>query len=86
MFSLKKRRLQGILTVAFHYKKGGKRLIREHSDMTRSGSFKLSRGRVRLDMRKKFFTLRVMRHWHRLPREMVVPRPRRHPRSGWMGL
>jgi len=56
VFSLKKRRLQGILTVAFHYKKGGKRLIREHSDMTRSGSFKLSRGRVRLDMRKKFFT------------------------------
>lgn len=51
MFSLKKRRLQGILTVAFHYKKGGKRLIREHSDMTRSGSFKLSRGRVRLDIR-----------------------------------
>jgi len=24
-------------------------------------------------------------HWHRLPREVVVPHPCRQPRSGWMG-
>ena len=27
----------------------------------------------------------VMSHWHRLPRDVVVPHPQRHPRSGWMG-
>ena len=37
------------------------------------------------DIRKKLLTLRVVRHWHRLPREVVVPHPCRHPRSGWMG-
>ena len=63
--------------MAFQYLKGaykqeGERLfMRVDSDRTRGNGFKLKQGSFRLDIRRKFFTQRLVTHWNRLPKEAV---------------
>ena len=80
MFSLEKRRLWGDLIAAFQYlKRGYKQEVSQHftrtfykdSDRTRGNGFKLKEGRLRFDVRGKFFITESDEVLNRLPREVV---------------
>jgi len=61
----------------YQYLKGAYRKAREGlfitacSDRMMGNGFKVEKGRFRLDIRKKFFSVRVVRYQNRLPSELV---------------
>jgi len=67
----------GEKAAAFQYLKGAYRkdgdrhFNRACCDRSRGSGFKLKEGRFRLGVRKKYFTMSVVNHWARLPREVV---------------
>jgi len=77
LLSLEKRRLRGDLSMAFLYLKRAYGKDEDYlfskacCDRTRHDGFKQREGRFRLDIRKKFFTVKVLKHCNGLLREVV---------------
>lgn len=79
LFGLKKRRLTLIVLFSClkgnHHEAGVGFFCHVSSGRMRGNYFKLYQGRYRLDIRNFIFTAEVVRHWNKLPREVVEVPP-----------
>ena len=91
LFSMEKRSC-GVTSVqpagpkGSHKQEGSQLLERADNSRTRGNGLKLREGRLRLDLRGKFFSMRVVRCWNSCPQRLWIPvHPWRCSRPGWMG-
>lgn len=90
-FTLEKTRLRGDLTAIYKCLKGSSRgagtlLPLATSDRTQANGMKLHPGTVRLDIRKRCFTDRLVSHWKRVLREVIRHQACQSSESIWMIL
>jgi len=77
LFSLEEKRLWGDLIAAFQYLPWAYRKDEDNLfskacfDRTRSNGCKLREGGFRLIIKEKYFTMSLLKHQNRLPRDMV---------------
>ncbi|RMC00398.1 hypothetical protein DUI87_23006 [Hirundo rustica rustica] len=76
LLSLQKRLCKDLIAAFLYlkeaYKNEGERLFTmAWSDGTRGGNFKFKKSRFKVDMSKKFFTMRIVKHRNIFPREVL---------------